>query len=143
MAQFLNFKRRSIFFFKQFKYDFLLFLILVVYTFLVTILGEGAAKDLPYMQFIWFLESYIISIFFYAYFSTSVLHKPTITFPFLLHLRPTLTDESPTFQLIEVQSSLCYGPGSLTLTSFFFFRVGSCHWHCPFPMPHDVDNSAH
>ena len=65
----LFFKKRAMFFFKQFKFDFLLFLILVVYTFLVTILGEGAAKDLPYMQFIWFLESYITSVFFYAYFS--------------------------------------------------------------------------
>lgn len=65
----LFFKKRAMFFFKQFKFDFLLFLILVVYTFLVTILGEGAAKDLPYMQFIWFLESYIIAVFFYAYFS--------------------------------------------------------------------------
>lgn len=62
-------KKKAISFFKQFKFDFLLFLILVVYTFLATILGEGAAKDLPYMQFIWFLESYIISVFFYAYFS--------------------------------------------------------------------------
>jgi hypothetical protein len=65
----LLFKKKALFFLKQFKSDLLLFLILLVYTYLVTFLGKGAAKDLPYMQFIWFLESYITSVFFYAYFS--------------------------------------------------------------------------
>lgn len=65
----LFFKKKTLFCFKQFKFDFIFIFILITYTKLVTLFGEDSAKDLPYLQLVWFLEGYVVSIFFYVYYS--------------------------------------------------------------------------
>ncbi len=60
--------KRLNFFVTLFKREILFTLTLIVYSFIMTQIGDGSAVKVPYMHTIWFLECFFIPVFFLGFF---------------------------------------------------------------------------
>lgn len=70
----LLFSSRSFLYLNLFANEFLFLILLVAYTSLVIIFGDGSASSMPYRQIVWFVECFFVPVFFVIYFE-DVLEK--------------------------------------------------------------------
>ncbi len=64
----LLFSKKSVSYLRMFTNEFLILLLLALYTSVVVFSGDGTASSMPYRQIIWFIECFSIPIFFTIYF---------------------------------------------------------------------------
>jgi len=67
-------KKKTIYFIHLFKNEILFTLILVAYSLLTSLLGDGSALTVPYKHVIWFMECFIVPSFFMFFFK-DIFHR--------------------------------------------------------------------